>query len=73
MNNNPTIILNGISLDDFEKLGMEANYALTLRNFAQHERKNGDPKKAADLLDREAEISNRLGIDTGAKCVYFRT
>lgn len=61
------------SLDDFEKLGMEANYALTLRNFAQHERKNGDLKKAADLLDREAEISKRLGIDTGAKCVYFRT
>ncbi len=59
------------SLDIYERLGMEANFALALRNLGHHKRTIGDHAKADELLALESEISTRLEIDTAAKCPYF--
>lgn len=59
------------SLEINERLGMEANYALAIRNLEHHKRSLGDHEKADELLAIESEISNRLEIDTAAKCPYF--
>lgn len=60
------------SLSISKTLGMEANYAQALHNFAQHKSAKGDKLKAEELSLIENEISKRLDIDTSAKCLYFK-
>jgi tetratricopeptide (TPR) repeat protein len=59
------------SLTIFEEIGMEANYAQVLDNFASHKLSVGETEKAGELAAREQEISNRLDINTKAKNKYF--
>ncbi len=61
------------SLDIFERLGMEANYAQAMHNLAQFRASIGDDPGAKELIEIENEISQRLEIDTKAKCVYFKS
>ncbi|MGB4991157.1 MAG: tetratricopeptide repeat protein, partial [Pyrinomonadaceae bacterium] len=59
------------SLRIFEDRKMEANCAMALYNFAQHELAQRNTKKAEKMFGRESEISDRLKIDTPARSPYF--
>ncbi|REJ77938.1 MAG: hypothetical protein DWQ47_16400 [Acidobacteria bacterium] len=60
------------SIAIFEKVGMEANLAHALHNFATHCSLTGDAASVRDLLERENEISERLELRTSEKSPYFK-